>query len=599
MTKSYRKDLDVIKGMAIIAVILFHLGIVKSGYLGVDAFLVINGFLIIPSVFRNIVSRNFSFVKFLKKRILRLWPMVIVATFVCLLIGYIGMLPDDYENIGESVVASNLFSENILLSITTKDYWNASNEYNPLMHLWYVGILFEFYVLYPLIMIGGIAVARLFNADVRRAFIWLTISLCILSLLFYNCPFISSGDKFYYVPCRLFEFLAGGVVGIIANNKVRDDVSRWWQIILFGILTFVVFSSLLRLDVCDIGTDIRRIGSDEQIEDGLLFPKSIALLLTVLLSTIVVYAGSATAGLKNRCLEYLGKRSYSLFIWHQIMIAYYRYFVSNEINLLFVIGFFFLLLCLSELSYTFVEKRIGTSRQSFYTTVFFSIIMIFAGGYVYVRAGVMRDVPELDIYKSNVHRGMHAEYVDRIYDYDKDFPLENGKRNVLIEGVSYGRDMANVILESDYKDSVNISYVFKWDKEYIPRIKKADYIFTFKRKDKVPDYVWKNLSPKAVVWGIGTKNYGQSNGVIYSKRFSPDYYNQTVKLHSWYKKTNDEWANSWEGHYINFIEIAMVGTDSIRVFTDDKKYISQDCYHLSPTGAKWYAKQIDFSYIFK
>ena len=126
----YRKDIDILKGIAIFAVILFHLGIVKSGYLGVDVFLVINGFLIVPSILKKINTKEFSYSKFLLKRIMRLWPMVILITTICMLIGYIGMLPDDYENIGESVVASNLFSENILRSLTTKDYWNVSNDYN-------------------------------------------------------------------------------------------------------------------------------------------------------------------------------------------------------------------------------------------------------------------------------------------------------------------------------------------------------------------------------------------------------------------------------------------------------------------------------------
>ena len=153
----YRNDLDVLKGIAIIAVVLFHLGIIKSGYLGVDMFLVINGFLIVPSICKKVLAGEFSYITFMKTRLLRLWPMVVLLSFLCLAVGYIGMLPDDYENLGESVVASNFFSENILLSITTKDYWNVSNDYNPLMHLWYVGVIFEFYLLYPLVImaVGG------------------------------------------------------------------------------------------------------------------------------------------------------------------------------------------------------------------------------------------------------------------------------------------------------------------------------------------------------------------------------------------------------------------------------------------------------------
>lgn len=163
MGRAYRADIDVLKGIAIIAVILFHLGILKSGYLGVDVFLVINGFLIIPSICEKIALGEFSYFSFIKARLLRLWPLVVLLSLACLIVGYIGMLPDDYENLGESIVASNLFSENILLYHTTNDYWNVANDYNPLMHLWYVGVIFEFYLVFPLVIMlvlwagGGIS----------------------------------------------------------------------------------------------------------------------------------------------------------------------------------------------------------------------------------------------------------------------------------------------------------------------------------------------------------------------------------------------------------------------------------------------------------
>lgn len=283
-----------------------------------------------------------------------------------------------------------------------------------------------------------------------------------------------------------------------------------------------------------------------------------------------------------------------------MMIAFYRYFVTTEITFTFVLLFCVILLMLSELTYRLVEQRFVKMTHSFVIVVVLAGVMIFAGGYIYMRAGVVRDVPELDIYTNNVHRGMHAEYVDRVYGYDNDFPQQdNGKVNVLVEGVSYGRDMANVILESNYNNSINLSYVYKWDEKYLNRIKRADYIFTFKGREVVPAYVEDNLKPSCQLWGIGTKNYGQSNGVIYSKRFTEGYYTQTAKYHPWYKEKNREWSEKWGNHYIDFLKLAQTDENNIRVFTDDHKYISQDCYHLTQAGAKWYAKQIDFSKIFK
>ena len=129
------------------------MGLLKSGYLGVDVFFVINGFLVIPSVVKKIDLASFSFLGFIKKRIVRLLPLIVLASVVALGLGYFLMMPDHYENLAQSVIASNLMSENILSALTTKNYWDVVNEYKPLMHLWYVGILFEFYIIMPIMML--------------------------------------------------------------------------------------------------------------------------------------------------------------------------------------------------------------------------------------------------------------------------------------------------------------------------------------------------------------------------------------------------------------------------------------------------------------
>lgn len=150
--RGYRDDLDLLKGFAIVVVVLYHMGLSRSGYLGVDAFFVINGFLIVPKVINDVRNRQFHYFPFLEKRVARLLPLMLLASFVVLLVGYTGVLPDDYENLSESVIASDCFSNNILALITTNDYWDVRNEYKALMHTWYIGILFEFYLFFPLIV---------------------------------------------------------------------------------------------------------------------------------------------------------------------------------------------------------------------------------------------------------------------------------------------------------------------------------------------------------------------------------------------------------------------------------------------------------------
>ena len=147
-----RKDLDTLKAIAIIAVILYHLGVSPYGYLGVDLFFVINGFLITESLLRNAEAGTVSYGGFIVKRFCRLYPLVILSSLLSMLLGAISMLPDNYENVAMSVVASNLFSNNILAAITTKNYWDVVNNYKPLMHMWYLGILAEFYMIKTLRM---------------------------------------------------------------------------------------------------------------------------------------------------------------------------------------------------------------------------------------------------------------------------------------------------------------------------------------------------------------------------------------------------------------------------------------------------------------
>ena len=170
--------MDALKGVAILAVVLYHIGIFPNGYLGVDVFFVINGFFILPSLCRNIENCTFNYLSFLKKRLFRLMPLVIISTAVCLLVGAIGMLPDDYENLCQSIFATNICANSVLAAITTRNYWDVVNEYKPLMHTWYLGILVQFYVVFPLVLMITAKVAKLAKANISKV---LLIVLCIVT----------------------------------------------------------------------------------------------------------------------------------------------------------------------------------------------------------------------------------------------------------------------------------------------------------------------------------------------------------------------------------------------------------------------------------
>ena len=233
------------------------------------------------------------------------------------------------------------------------------------------------------------------------------------------------------------------------------------------------------------------------------------------------------------------------------------------------------------------------------TLLFFLLINGFSIA-LYMHAGVVRDVPELNVYMDRAHRNMHEKYVDRIFTYNKDFPMGSERKNVLVIGNSFGRDLANVLLESHVADSINLSYIRHLSEKYISRINQADYLFFFGWKHDVPNYVWNNLKPGSEIYGYGTKSFGMSNGIIYRNRHRSDYFLQTSRINPNFIMLNKQLKDEWKDKYIDFLEPSLANDDeSVVVFTEDHKMLSKDTRHLTKDGAMYFAKKLDFKRIFK
>ena len=399
-TLPYRNDIDAWKGFAILAVVLYHLGILKTGYLGVDLFLVINGYLIIPSLTAKINERCFSYFGFLKKRLLRLAPLVIIASSVCLAVGYSGMLPDDYENLSETAVASNFFSQNILASITTKDYWKSSNAFSPLMHMWFVGILIEFYVAFPLILLALRKVTH--SLDRKKTNLLLTFISAISFALFIN-PDVPVGNRFYLLPYRLFEFTLGGLIGCnmasITTKVAQARILRILQSAGTIALVGTIVLSLTHIHSDSLGLELSIIGAESPAPFSSETARNLLIFFTSLFASIAIshnYSNSRLAVSHfGKILEIIGKASLSIFVWHQVIIAFYRYFVSPELSVTFFAYFITTLTLLTFASFRYVEKLKFNIKSIAALIALFSSSTAFAL-FVYLHAGVMRDVPELD-----------------------------------------------------------------------------------------------------------------------------------------------------------------------------------------------------------
>ena len=505
---------------------------------------------------------------------------MLLAGVLCMLLGYFVMLPDDYENLSQSVIATNGFGNNILAAITTRDYWDISNDYKPLMHTWYVGVMMQFYIVYPILFY----IAKLSKRFQKESLISLLTVFAVFSLIIY----FKTDDvahRFYYLPSRFFEFAVGGIVALIYNPKEDNPFKKWCVYLCYVVLLALMF----------INAEI--------------MPAIIRLVAVVGLSCVVLCSQDVLENkvTGNTVLAKIGAASYSIFIWHQILLAFYRYTITSK----FTIGSYAILLVgtalMSWLSYKFIEQgtikalKTKSGKTILYTStaVVFIALSAFAG-LIYMRAGVVRDIPELNITIQNRHRNMHAEYCDRCYKYNRPFETLD-KPHWFVLGNSYGRDFVNIILESTVADSVDLSYSDNYDRSYIKdRVSASDLVFvsvlglTEELVAQIEDVCIDNGLSLDKIIIVGEKDFGESNGQIYAKRNRSDYFDQYIEVKDYNRfiVNNQHFAKLYGNRYIDLMSMISNNEGKVRVFTPDHHFMSADTKHLTVDGAKYFAKRI-------
>lgn len=577
---TYRHDLDLLKGLAIIAIVLYHAGWCKSGYLGVDLFFVLNGYLVVPRVMKQINEGCFRYWVFIEKKIFRLLPLVLIVSGLSLVIGYWGMLPHDLRFLSEEAVAASIFMNNVLQTITTQNYWAAIYQ-KVLMHTWFLGVLFQFYIIFPLLML-------IMQRRMNLTLIFLT----ILSLLLYLLPIDSVGNKYYLLLYRFFEIAIGGLMAI-RPSKVSNRVK---YISLCGLLFMFFFGSFT---IVVRAMPYNLVGGTNTIRESFL-PREVMLLLTVLFAMLSCFQTHnenrlSTIARQSKILAYFGRMSLSIFLWHQTLFAFYRYFIADEISsgmLFCLVGITFLL---SVFTYYIFEKRIAINKTSrFYLIISFLIVNAFAL-WIYQKGGIVRDIPELDICEGKTDPMALERYTDRIYQYDHEFTNDDNKKKVLIIGNSFARDFANILLESHISNSIQLSYCYCIDECPLSRVRQCDRIYFFGWKRDVPGIVWNNLKQNVEIWGIGTKNHGTSNGIFYKNRYRNDYHAQRTHLRLDYIKVNQLLKEEWQDKYVDLQKLILQPDSTVPVFSYDHNFITYDCRHLTPSGARFYAYMLSRS----
>ena len=562
-TQKYRKDIDGLRAIAVLFVIFYHFGWLSQGFLGVDVFFVISGFLITGIIYKEAAQGRFSIIKFYLRRTRRIIPLALFISMVALAIGLPTMLPDDLENLSASVIATNFFSNNILQALTTKNYWDVVNEYKPLMHTWSLGVEEHYYFLYPFVFM-------LLGKSRLNWGLPLISTLAAVSLALYLLPYHSDFEKFYVVFFRFWELALGGIAAIVLRDKLVNH--------RYALAIVLLLVLLLSLPV------------------SLLSPQ-IALILSVVLTLGILISSNSSNKwsslvLEGKWLVFIGKISFSLYMWHQVLLAYFRYLWGQETTVTDLIALFILTFLLSVATYYFIEQpfrdraRVGTATLLTVVLVG-AILSTGVSAMVYLKAGVLRDIPELGIKKDNVVRGLHGRYNSKIYELDTGF-LSSDKIKVLVVGNSFARDWANVLLESSHADKLEVSYVYAPEQcsDFGPRSVQADVVFYSTASSSVAQTY--AIDTKKL-WCVGTKNFGISNGKFYNYR-GPGYYDQRTAMERGYFESNEKLSEEWGDRYLDYIEKVIDSNRTVRVFTPDHLFISQDCRHLTEAGARYFAQ---------
>jgi peptidoglycan/LPS O-acetylase OafA/YrhL len=346
----YRADIDGLRALAVLSVLLFHAfpNWLKGGFVGVDIFFVISGYLISGIIFTQLDSKSFSFLRFYARRARRIFPALIIVLVSCLVYGWYQLIPSEYEKLGKHAAGGAAFISNIILSRDV-GYFDTLSESKPLLHLWSLGIEEQFYIFWPVLIFLFYQKAKYFFVTVFAIFL---VSFVI------NITYIKENPTavFYLPQYRVWELMIGAMLAFIharknlptyANNKYeRFNFIRPNTRALIGFLLLVV--------------PIEIISTDKE------FPGWWALLPT--LGTFLVLSNDQ-GGLINRnilssrWLIFIGKISYPLYLWHWPLLTFVR--VRNnfeQITFAETISTLVLSFILAILTYLFVEKPIRFSK---------------------------------------------------------------------------------------------------------------------------------------------------------------------------------------------------------------------------------------------
>ena len=414
----YRPYIDGLRGIAIIAVVLYHAKLlaVTGGFVGVDVFFVISGFLITSVIVRDLRAGTFTLLGFWERRVRRILPALFFMMFCSIIAAYFLILyPPDYHLFGNTVIAQSVFTSNILFMLTD-NYFNRSAGFSPLLHTWSLSVEEQFYIFFPFIVLLCVWIrgerrifprlrsvrARITSSDVwegRSMLLTTVLVFGIASLLLaiwfvdvtpdsvFKMPFFPNTLQwkttyatagFYLLPTRAWELAVGILIALYAIRVRSAPLAEG-----MGVAGVIAIGASVFL-----------------FNDGTSFPGLAALLPTLGAAGIIVANESHPTKtgvlLSYVPLVWIGLISYSLYLWHWPLFVFANLASSAPPSNIAMAGLTFVAIILAWLSYEFVEtpfrkKNFIPETNRVFLFGFAAVVLLALFGFLIQRSSLAAD----------------------------------------------------------------------------------------------------------------------------------------------------------------------------------------------------------------
>jgi len=369
---NYRKDIDGLRALAIALVVIFHLfpNLIKGGFIGVDVFFVISGYLISNIILRESSNKTFTFRDFYIRRIKRIFPALLTVFLITFVFAWFNLLPIEFKDFGKHIAAGSIFSSNFLL-LNESGYFDKASESKPFLHLWSLAIEEQFYLIWPVLFIF-ILKRKAYAIPILATLILISFVINIAELWIFSRP-----ESAYYLPqTRFWELLCGALIAVLAFHGKIPNFEK--KISIPFIPNYSTLQSSL-LSFIGVGSVIL---ASFLISKDSPFPGYIA--LAPVLGTAFIIIAGPKAWLNQKILSlrgivFLGLISFPLYLWHWVIFSLATItqpFTLSNIDKLLIL---FASLLMALLTYICIERPLKKVKSGNLVTIILVFLMVICG----------------------------------------------------------------------------------------------------------------------------------------------------------------------------------------------------------------------------